>query len=181
MDIRRLRRAGLSTGSLLLAALACIFAIASFVNSSVITSVLVTFEGEEEPRDVTLRRASEERLPDYRVDLVARGDRHALGVQPNTSAADGITFHVARPVPRRALQEIVLIEDDPLSNDVLARVQGQADELAANGYRFTLSVGRSLDGGLIWFFDTPIGKAILWGIGVAVLIVVLSLLAPLFG
>ena len=154
------------------------FVAGSFVNATVVEGVSVTFIADaDEPRDVALDAA--ERRPDYRLDLVdSDGGRRSLGVFPNVSARGGLRFEIAEVVPRRGLQELILIEDDPVSNDVLARVQGGADFPATtNGFRFSLHEARTIDGGMRWFFDTPVGRAILWGVGVAVLILVLSLIA----
>jgi hypothetical protein len=178
MQAKRVARSMRGIGAIAVCLLFASFLIAAFLNSAVVKDVTVTFDGEAEPRDVTLKLGSDEARPDYRVDLIARDNRYKLGVQLNVSAREGVTFAVADQIPRRALQEIILLDEDPVRSNVIARVQGQGEILAANGYHFDLTVERSFDGGMIWFFETPIGLAILWGIGVAILLIVLSLFAP---
>lgn len=158
----------------------------SVVNASVVTGVTVSFVGDasrsDEPTDMTLNPLSEERLPDYRVDLVVDGETRKLGTMPNRSAVDGLEFRVAGEYPVRQLQEIVLMEDDPVKNDVLVRVQGQQPfPIESGGYKFELEQSRSFMGGLEYFFATPIGKAVLTGITIAVILLVITFVMALLG
>ena len=168
--------------------LAIVFAAMSWWHASVVTEVVVTFDGsngDEEPRDLSLDLDGE-RLPDYRLDAVFSGDsglfgqrQRRLGVHMNQLVGEGLRYAVTDDLPRRRLQELILLESDDLRDDPITRVQAFDDRPSADGYTFEILSERSFNGGLHYFFDTPVGEAIAWGIGVGVLIFVLALLGPM--
>jgi len=95
----------------------------------------------------------------------------------NTSAAGGLTYNIADDVPERHLQELILVEDDKFEDDIATRVQVTGPTMSANGYTFAVTSSYSLTVGLAWFFSTGIGKAIAIGFGVAVFVIILSMIS----
>ncbi len=163
------------------AAVAAVFAVTLLVTSILyserVDSITVTFVGPgDEVRDqVILGIGKEEADPDYRLDVVYTGGKYKCGTVLNRSAAGGITFAVAEDIGVSQIQELVLIEDDKLRNDTIARVQWSAKTVSADGYRFEVATSRNFKVGLNWLFSTALGKAISLGItlGVALVIVMM--------
>ena len=168
------------TLSLVLIVLVLVLAFAlvagAVLNSERLDTVTVRFQGPgEEVRDARLPGADpEDALPDYRLDIVHTEGRFRAGTWPNQSAAEGLVFTVAEDIPLRQVQELVLVEDDRLKDDPLVRVQHTDQTMSAKGYTFTTSASRSMAVGLGWFFATAVGKAILAGITLAVVILIVS-------
>jgi len=165
------------TAASVVGVLALVFLVLSAINSEGIDSVTVTFVGPgDEVRDnVVLGIGKEDERPDYRLDIVHGQGRHRCGTVLNRSAAEGITFTVADDISISRVQELVLVEDDKLQDDTVARVQPSGETISAGGYRFDVTTSRSFKVGLDWFFSTEVGKAISLGITIGIVVVILAM------
>ncbi len=166
-----------AVGGSLVAILAVVFLVLSAVHSEGVDSVVVTFVGPgDEARDkAILGFGKEDVQPDYRLDVIHSQGSHRCGTVLNRSAADGITFVVADDVPLGLVQELVLIEDDKLQDDTVARVQLAGKSASANGYRFDVATSRNFKVGLDWFFSTAVGRAISAGITIGIIVVIVAI------
>ncbi len=156
---------------------AVILVVMSILHSERVDAITVTFIGPgEEVRDKPILGIGKKDLaPDYRLDVVHTGGKHRCATVPNRSAAQGIKFTVAKDVPVSQIQELVLVEADPLGHQTMARVQLSGKAISADGYRFDVASSRSFKVGLDWFFSTAVGKAISLGVtlGIAIVIVMM--------
>jgi len=121
---------------------------------------------------------SAHRLPDYKVKL--RVSRRLLaidlGTRLDTSATNWLEFAVSDIVPLRHVQEVIIIEDDKVENDPLDRIQGNQLEQQGRAFQRRLTVDRSFEVGMKWFFSTPIGEAVT----IALVVLILALTAQAF-
>lgn len=163
---------------------ACLIIAAS--RSEGLTRVTVTaLDRDAEPRDHKVPFFREkEALPDYDLTLVLT-DRWPgnirLGTKPDQFAADGLTWHVSKPVSVLDITSVRLTEKDKVISDAVAEVQITGRSVTEKGYRFDFETEVSAAVGVESFFGTPVGKAIAAGFGLAVLIALMILLAGIFG
>jgi hypothetical protein len=147
-----------------ISALAAVFVVLSYQNSTVVETVAIRLkEGAVERRDPSaLGFGKEHALPDYRVKLhVSRRFLSVdLGTRLNTSATNWIEFPVKDIVPLRLVQELLIIEDDKVENDLLERLPVSGPNVMGRSFECRLAVTHSFETGMRWFFDTPVGKAI---------------------
>lgn len=153
---------------LLLAALFCaivsVSLIAAFLHSERLDAVTVRFTGPgtEAKDDRILGLGKDHVRPDYRLDLVRERGTSSCGTIQDTSAAGGIRFVVSGKVPLRAVRELILVEDDRVTDDdPVTRVPFTPPSMTSAGYVFGVESSRSFEIGLFWFLGTPIGVAIL--------------------
>ena len=163
----------LCAGTIAVSVLACLGM--AVVRSLGITQITVTaLDASSEPQDHNLpfvRR--KEALPDYELTLMlSSGGQMPLGAKPDASAVGGLTWHVADPVSVTDVTSVRLQERDLVISDAIAEVQIHGDSVSANGYRFDFVTERSASVGIKSFFGTPIGKAIVVGFCLAVLLMV---------
>ena len=159
-----------------------VLSIASCVALSAFQSVAVTditvtaLDKDAEPRDHNLPFFKQhDALPDYELHLLLRrGGSLRLGAKPNSSAAEGLTWHLYNPVSVNRISTIRLREQDKIISDAIAEVEFADDPIAQNGYRFEFKTVRSFSSGLEAFFELPIGKAIAAGFMIAILLLLLS-------
>jgi hypothetical protein len=160
----------------LIAALAVCFLIGAALNRTGLTAVRVQLKpGVDEPGDHHLLGVGgKDKLPDYELE-VRGGDRWvSLGGRRNTSAKDGLEFSVKEPLPLRKVEELRLVEQDHMENDVLDRLPVNGEKLAGKAFDFEIKSAESWSVGAQWFWDSAIGKAILAGITIAVVITILA-------
>ncbi len=151
--------------------LACV--IIAAIRSSGLTQVTVTALNQaDEPRDPILPFVKkEEALPDYEVSIQTTYDNTIrLGTKPDTSAVDGLTWHLSEPVSVSDVASISLQEKDKIISDSVAEVQILGDSVTERGYRFDFITQRSIIVGVTSFFGTPIGMAICAGFLIAVVL-----------
>ena len=160
------------------ALLAIAFLAAAWGNSLAVTGVAIRVkEGVPEHNDHSIGMiGAQDRLPDYKVKLrlSRRWLALDLGTRLNTSATNWVEFPLQEPVPVRTVQEIIIIEDDKIENDTLDRIGAPGLESEGASFHCRISVKRSFAVGFDWFFDTPFGKMLASGIGLAIVIVVVS-------
>jgi hypothetical protein len=161
-------------------ALAVLFGLFSFQNSSIVTSVAIRLnEGVREHRDPTiLGLGREHQLPDYRVKLhvTKRFLNIDLGTKLNTSATNWLEYPVKDIVPLRHVQEVLIVEDDKVASDILERFQIVDQTAQGKSYHCRLNMTRSFEAGMQWFFSTPVGKAVSIGIIILVVLIPIALL-----
>ncbi len=147
------------------------------VRSNGLTAVTVTaLEDTIEPRDHDLPFVKQrEALPDYELVVhLKSGDSFRLGTKPDTSAADGLTWHLNEPVSIADVTSVRLQDQDKVISDTIAEAQILGDSITEKGYRFEVASKRSMAVGVQSFFGTPIGQAITAGFCIAMIIIVLS-------
>lgn len=137
----------------------------AFQNALIVTQVSIKLlPGIKEHRDHSLGKlAKENELPDYRVKLNIhrRLTNVDLGTRLNVSAAEWIDFPVSDRVYARRLQEIIIIEDDPIKNDILDRFPIAPGETKGSKYQSKVTAVRTWDAGLAWLVKEPSGLALL--------------------
>ncbi len=159
-----------------LSVLSCL--VLSAIQSVAFTEITITaLDREAEPKDHQLPYVKQlDALPDYDLRLILRrGDSIQLGCKPNSSAADGLTWHLYTPVGVARVSTIRLEEQDKVISDTLAEVDSNGNSVTHNGYRFDFTTERSFLTGVESFFELPIGKAIATGFMIAVLILALRI------
>ena len=161
----------LITGALLFALLTISFFALSYQNSLIVTAVSIKLkQGEKEPMDpVVLGVGKSHELPDYKIKL-RTNDRFLnidLGTKLDTSAVNWLEFPVNEMLPRHQIQEIMILEDDTISNDLLDRIQVSGEAGQGTHYEWKLTTSRSVEMGVRWFLDTRIGLALLVGMVVS--------------
>ena len=175
---RRQKRAGVAEqvcGGLIAASILGCVIIAAQRSSGLIEITVTALDKAAEPRDHNLPFVKKkESLPDYELNLVlARGGTIRLGSKPDTSAENGLTWHVSDPVSTADIASVRLMERDMVLSDSLAEVHLTTEPATVNGYRFEFVTQHSFSLGFKSFFGTPIGLAIVGGIGLAVMLLVL--------
>jgi len=151
-------------------------AIVAFNRSRALVAVTVTaIDPAQEPSDHDipfLKR--DEALPDYALYLLDdNGNARFLGVKPNESAENGLSWTLDEPRSISLISTVRLTEKDKLISDELAEVHITSDTVETDQYRFEFQVNRSFAAGVDGFFRTPIGMTIAIAIGIAVLCVIL--------
>ena len=162
-----------------------VISVASCVALSAFQSVAVTditvtaLEPDAEPKDHNLPFIKQhDALPDYELHLILRrGGSLRLGAKPNSSAADGLTWHLYNPVSVNRISTIRLREQDKIISDAIAEIEFADRSVTQNGYKFDFATERSFSTGVEAFFELPIGKAIAAGFTIAILLLILSFFA----
>ena len=132
-------------GVIAVSVVACV--ILASVRSTGVTKITVTALDEaSEPRDHNLPFIKrKEALPDYELRLIlTNGDKVRLGAKPDTSAVDGLAWHVNDPVSIADVASVRLQEQDKVISDAVAEVQILGDSTTENGYRFEFASERSI-------------------------------------
>jgi hypothetical protein len=161
----------------ILAALSLFYLVGAALNRTALTAVVVQLRpGVEEPGDHHLLGVgAKDKLPDYELSFRTRQDGwQTLGEHRNTSAKDGLEFRLSEPYPLRKVEELRLVEDDHLENDVLEQLAVTGNNLVGKAFDLKIQTTESWAAGAQWFWDSPIGKAILAGISIAVVILILA-------
>lgn len=112
---------------------------------------------------------------DYQLKLRSKKEGWIdLGTFANTPIGNGLTFTPSDSIPLRTIQEVRLLDHDKIESDVLD--QGPLVKGAYRGVNYNIQTlsAFSLEAGFHWFFATPVGLAILFGIGAAIFLVVFS-------
>ncbi|MEM7813208.1 MAG: hypothetical protein AAF532_17165 [Planctomycetota bacterium] len=171
----------LSAGVIGVSVAACVFIAAN--RSLGLTEITVTaLDSDEEPRDHRIPFFKQnDALPDYELRcLMKRGLDLDLGVRPDTSAADGLTWRLNEPVSILDVELVRLRDKGRLKSNVVAEVIPGTDSVTRENYRFDFVTARAFSVGVKSFFATPVGVAITWGFGTAVLLLILAPFAQLF-
>ena len=149
----------------------------SFYHARAVQSVSIQLlDGVEERRDhrIPLLHKEEEALPDYQLDLMVDEAWHTVGTVINQSAVEPIVYPVKETVNVSYLQRLRIIEADGLESDLLEEIAVEEESGQGHQYAYSLETGYSFGAGVAWFFKTPVGRAILTGI---IIVVVLTLLS----
>lgn len=179
-------------GILLLAALA-VAAILTLVarRSVVLTAVRVVaveddtrrFSFEElydKVRAGTKDRLTEWERPDYELKVTHRkGGRvfattDSLGVKPNESANEGLSWTLSDPISLPDVSVIELIDRDVVLSDTLVTVSGPFDQQAdAGNYRFEFDTATDPAIGFASFATTSLGERLLFAIVLALVMAII--------
>ncbi|MDF3129972.1 hypothetical protein P0Y35_12260 [Kiritimatiellaeota bacterium B1221] len=115
------------------------------------------------------------KAPDYLLEIRVKNEWKSLGSKSNTfSAPAAITFSPQKRFPVRSIEEVRLMDQDSVENDFLLSMGYQKGTYRVGDYAFTLETGPSLMAGITYFWQTAIGKALLAGITLCVVILILS-------
>lgn len=147
------------------------------LNSKELSSVTVSLlPGGVEHKDKTLLgMGKNDQAADYQLQLRSKKDGWIdLGTFANTPIGDGLTYTPSDSIPMRTIQEVRLLDHDKLESDVLDQGPLDRGEYQGVNYKIQVLSSFSLEAGFHWFFATPVGLAILAGIGIAVFLVVFS-------
>lgn len=147
------------------------------LNSKELSSVSVSLlpNGVEHKDKTVLGMGRSDEAADYQLKLRSKKEGWIdLGTFVNTPIGNGLSFTPSESIPMRTIQEVQLLDHDKLESDLLD--QGPLVKGAYRGVNYTIQTNSafSLEAGFHWFFATPVGLAILIGIGAAVFLVVFS-------
>ncbi|MDB4494281.1 hypothetical protein OAM37_00610 [bacterium] len=156
---------------ILISVISCI---AIAVNRSTgLTNITITaLDKDAEPRDHDIPFLKQkEALPDYQISLHTIDQAWIdLGVKPNESAIDGLSWQLPDPISTAEIISVRLTEQDKMIPDSVAEVQLTGNTITNGNYKFTFTTERSFAVGVRSFFKTPIGIAILVAFGIAALV-----------
>ncbi len=175
------RIAGWICGGVIACSVVACLVMAAMRSNGLVTVTVTALDQAAEPRDrvIPLVNKKHEALPDYEVVVnLNDGQTIRLGAKPNSSAVDGLTWQLSNPVSVAEVASLRLQDQDALVSDTLAEVQITGDWAVQENYRFDFTLQRSLSVGIQSFFHTLIGKAIVAGFFVAILLMVLSVWMP---
>ncbi len=162
-------------GVVSMSVLACV--IVAVIRSTGLTEVRVTALSEEdEPRDhnIPLFKKSDA-LPDYEIIIILnQGGKVRLGAKPNTSAVNGLTWKLSKPVSLAEISGLRLQDQDKLVSDAITEVQVESESVTSGNYRFDFTTKRSFGIGIVSFFETPVGMAICGAFAIAVMLIICS-------
>ncbi|WP_417847214.1 hypothetical protein [Thalassoglobus sp.] len=162
-------------GVVSMSVLACV--IVAVIRSTGLTEVRVTALSEEdEPRDhnIPLFKKSDA-LPDYEIIIILnQGGKVRLGAKPNTSAVNGLTWKLSKPVSLAEISGLQLQDQDKLVSDAITEVQVESESVTSGNYRFDFTTKRSFGIGIVSFLETPVGMAICGAFAIAVMLIICS-------
>ena len=168
----------LKTYSLIaLLGLLVVFVISVFYGGKSLKSVRVVYSGEgKEHQDKFVPGInSDEKAPDYGLEIRFDNDWKLIGLFSNTFiSTNSIVFTPNKQLPVRLIEELRLFDDDPLENDILEVQTIHEGRIQGDNYAFDVEYGYSLMTGLEYFWHTAIGKALLTGITICVILFFLS-------
>ncbi|MBM82622.1 MAG: hypothetical protein CMJ78_18825 [Planctomycetaceae bacterium] len=148
----------------------------SIARSRCLVSITVTALDESvEPRDHKIPFIKQkEALPDYQILVSHRRQFFSthLEAKIDQSALEGLTWDLPAPISVKDITSLQLRHKDKVVSDALAEVSVIGDTIEERGYRFDFSYEQSVAVGFDSFFDTPVGKAILTGIGSSIVLLV---------
>lgn len=149
--------------------------------STGIKSITVTFVGKEEIRDHKIPLfKKKESLPDYTLSVKhAKRGRILLGTKVDQSAREGLSWELPKTYSTEDITLISLTDKDELLSDSVAEVSFTGKQVVENEYQFEYELETSFKIGLESFWETAVGKAIMWAVSVTALIILLCIFAPL--
>ncbi|MAT15150.1 MAG: hypothetical protein CMJ46_07750 [Planctomyces sp.] len=150
------------------------------LRSTTLKSVKVTFVGEEELRDHDLPLIKQrEALPDYGLYLNhRRHGRILLNTHLDQSAKEGLAWDDFEEYSVEDISAVRLFDEDKIISEDLAEVRISAEPVTLNEYQFEFTVEESFDVGLKSFWDTPVGTAVIWSIGIVLLVMIGAAIGP---
>ncbi len=157
--------------------LALFYAGAVFYGSESLASVTFQFvgKGREHQDKYILGINSAEKAPDYILEVRVEDKWEVIGSKNNTfSGPKAITFSPQKRYPVRLIEEIRLMDMDTVENDFLLTAMFEKGTFQVGDYEFDITTRPSLMGGMSYFWHTSIGKALLAGITLCVIILILS-------
>jgi hypothetical protein len=158
--------------------LLAIFVGSVFYGGKSLKSIQLSFIGEgKEHQDKYIPGVnSAEKAPDYGIEVRFDDDWKLVGLMNNTFiSSNTVTFTPNKQIPVRLIEEIRLFDDDPVENDILEVLTVKEGQVRGDNYSFEFEYGYSLMTGIEYFWHTAIGKALLVGITICILILFLSL------
>ncbi|GEM_PF-5569552 len=163
----------LSSG--ILGVLFLIFVVTVLVEGRHVKSIEVRYTGEgKEHQDKYLPGInSEEKPPDYGLEIRVKQEWRLVGVKPNRFLGEGSAMYVPPSViPMLFAEELRWFDQDKLEHDILEILPLEKGLLQGTAYSFDVKTGFSLAAGMEVFWDTPVGKAILMGITICIILLV---------
>lgn len=144
-----------------------------FRNSTQLSTVSVILlpDGVEHVDKTFLKIGEADKAADYQLRVRSTKEGWLdLGTFANTPIGTGIDFKPSDTYPTRTIQEVQLLDHDKIESDILDQGPIENKQYTGSNYQFKIESEFSIEAGLHWFFATPVGIAILVGIGIAVLI-----------
>lgn len=145
------------------------------MHSQSLQSVRVTLSpgGTEYHDKVVLGIGKDDAAADYWLRASTTEGIEDLGAYANTEIGAGLTFTPQRNMPLKDIVSFQLLDKDKFESDVLAQFPYESDRHVGVNYTLEIESGLSIESGFSWFFQTPVGIAILTGliIGIAVVII----------
>lgn len=118
---------------------------------------------------------SEEKAPDYGVEVRFDGEWKLVSLKNNTFISSStVSFVPNTQIPVRLVEEFRLFDDDPMEDDVLEVHTIKEGYIEGNNYSFNVEYGYSLMAGIEYFWHTHIGKSLLIGITICVVLLFFS-------
>lgn len=154
-----------------------IFVVSVIFGGKSLKSIRVTYTGEgKEHQDKFVPGInSEEKAPDYGLEARFDDKWKLIGLLSNTFiSTNSIVFTPNKQIPVRLVEEIRLFDNDPMENDILEVHTIKEGQIQGDNYTFEVEYGYSLLTGIEYFWHTAIGKALLIGISICVVLVLLS-------
>jgi hypothetical protein len=134
-----------------------------------------TGEGKEHQDKYVPGLNSEEKAPDYGIEVRFDDEWKLIALMNNTFiSSNTVTFTPNRQIPVRLVEEIRLFDNDPVENDILEVLMVNEGQLRGDNYSFEVEYGYSIMTGIEYFWHTAIGKALLVGVTICVLILFLG-------
>ena len=155
-----------------------IFVVSVIFGGKSLKSITVTYTGAgKEHQDKYVPGVnSDEKAPDYGLDVRFDDEWKLLGLFSNTFiSSNSISFTPHKQLPVRLIEEIRLFDDDPLENDILEVHTIKEGTIQGDNYSFEVEYGYSLLTGIQYFWHTAIGKAVLVGITICVVLFLLTM------
>ena len=150
------------------------------IGSQSLTSIEVRFSGnQKEHRDKYIPMMNpEEMAPDYMLQVKLNESWKTVGSYSNQSIGTSVMkFTINEAIPTRLIGGIRLLDDDLMEDDVLEVVEFSEGTIKGKNYSFNVIFGYTLFAGLTFFWMTYVGKAILVGISIVVVMIFLSALS----
>jgi hypothetical protein len=138
------------------------------LHAETLRAVEVTLiEGAQEPGDGALLGKS---APDYRLEVRAQGRWIECATFKDTPIGEGLRFELPGTVPRGAVTDLRLVEDDAANDDLLEELPVEGDAVSGKAFHFELENGWAIGAGFEWFLGTPAGIVLALGAGLAILV-----------
>jgi hypothetical protein len=155
----------------------CIFLFSVISGGECLKSIQVSYtgSGKEHQDKYVFGVNSDEKPPDYGLEVRFDDEWMLIGLYSNTfMGTNALSFTPNKRIPVRLLEQIRLYDADPLENDVLEVHTIKPGQIQGENYAFEVAYGYSLLAGVAYYWHTAIGKAILLGITVCVVLFFLS-------
>ena len=150
-----------------------------FKNSTSTTAITIKInDGVEEKfdRKIPFSKNGINHLPDYKVEYFYQKKWHDGGTIKNQSAKDGLKFKLPKQPAYELIERVKIKEADVGLDKELENIVIDSPKLNGPMFSYQLHNEFNIGSGVDWFFSTIVGKAILLGLTIAIIIIVLGAL-----